>query len=371
MKRKQFKIWLLFLAVGAIFAACEGPAGVDGLSGADGAAGTDGVDGTDGNATCLACHSGETKANIDAQFSMSVHSSGINAVDYAGGRASCAACHSHQGFVQFANNGEVLGNITNPTAWECATCHGLHETMEATDYALRLKAPINPIFDKTVTMDLKGNSNLCANCHQSRRGEPALTNPGEDTFNISSTHWGPHHGAQANVVAGIGFAEIEGSVDYPEAGSAKHLDQASCTGCHMAEYDTEEGEGGHSWKPSLLACNTCHEADNIDFNYGGVRTDVAAKLEVLRDELVRLGVVGFAEEEIYELNEETGVIELVTLPGEYGVVPGIYPTVQARAFFNYVGLDEDRSLGAHNPKYIKALLQNSIEALALEPTPAP
>lgn len=367
---KKTRLFFQFVGIGVfaislIIASCT----KDGPMGPAGADGTDGLDGTDGNSTCMACHSTESKSNIEAQFAMSVHSSGLNAVDYAGGRASCAACHSHQGFVQYASTGAVAGDITNPSAWECGTCHGLHETMGGSDYALRLSDPVNPIFNPALTMDLGGSSNLCANCHQSRRGEPNLTNPGEDTFNITSSHWGPHHGAQANVVAGVGFANIPGSVEYPEAGSAKHLTMASCTGCHMSEFDNEEDQGGHTWNPSLIACNTCHEASDEDFNYGGVRSDVAAKLETLRDELVRLGVVEFAEESIYELNEETGDIELVVLPGEYHVVPGTYPTVQARAFFNYVGLDEDRSFGAHNPKYVKALLQNSIEALADEPTP--
>ncbi|RXQ96485.1 hypothetical protein EO244_02315 [Ancylomarina salipaludis] len=348
MKRKQFRIWLLLLSVGAIFAACEGPQGPAGLNGTDGTNGIDGVDGADGNATCMSCHAGDTRENIQAQFSMSVHSSGINAVDYAGGRASCARCHSHQGFVQYANNGEVLGDITNPTAWECATCHGLHKTMEAVDYALRLDDPVKPIFNPEITMDLKGHSNLCANCHQSRRAEPNTTNPGEETFAITSSHYGPHHGAQANVVAGMGFAEIAGSVAYPTAGESKHLNQASCVGCHMAPFDSEEGEGGHSWKPSLLACNTCHDAELTDFNYGGVRTDVMAKLEELRDQLITLGVVAG--------NDTDG----------YHPVVGTYPMKQAQAFFNWVGLEEDRSFGAHNPKYVKALLQNSIEAMAAE-----
>ncbi|WP_321282044.1 hypothetical protein [Marinifilum fragile] len=324
----------------------------EGPMGPAGADGTDGVDGEDGNSTCMACHNTTTKTNIEAQFSLSVHSAGLNAVDYAGGRASCAECHSHQGFVQFATTGDVTGDITNPTAWECATCHGLHETMGAGDYALRLKDPVNPIFDSSVTMDLNGNSNLCANCHQSRRAEPALTNPGEDTFTITSAHWGPHHGAQANSVYGVGFAEIEGSVEYPEAGSSFHLKQASCTGCHMADFDNDRDEGGHTWNPSLVACNTCHEANEEDFNYGGVRSDIAAKLDILRDELLRLGVLEYVEaDEAYE------------------PVPGTYPTVQARAFFNWVGLSEDRSFGAHNPKYIRALLINTIEKVQLEPTP--
>ena len=43
------------------------------------------------------------------------------------------------------------------------------------------------------------------------------------TFRITSTHYGPHHGAQANVFAGVGFAEIAGSIAYPAAGSATHV----------------------------------------------------------------------------------------------------------------------------------------------------
>lgn len=343
-------------AISLLIAGCtkEGPMGP---AGADG---TDGTDGTDGNSTCLACHTTEAKTNIEAQFAQSVHVSGIIAVDYAGGRQGCAQCHSHQGFVQYAVTGEVVGGITNPTAWECGTCHGLHETMEAGDYALRLKDPINPLFDPSITMDLNGSSNLCANCHQSRRAEPNVTNPDEATFNISSTHYGPHHGAQANVVAGVGFAEIPGSVAYPAAGSAIHLAQASCTGCHMAEFEKGSTSpypgtaalGGHTWNPTVTACNSCHDSDDTDFNYGGVRSDVEEKLVTLRDELIRLGVVEWvAEDEAYE------------------PVVGTYPMVQARAFFNWAGLHEDRSLGAHNPKYVKALLQNSIEALVSEPTP--
>jgi hypothetical protein len=66
---------------------------------------------------------------------------------------------------------------------------------------------------------------------------------------------------------------------------------------------------------------------------------------VLRDKLIALGVV--------EGDDEHG----------YHPVVGTYPMVQAQAFFNWVGLEEDRSLGAHNPKYVKALLANSIAAL--------
>ncbi len=343
----KFKSFFKLLALGFSFvfilASCtkEGPMGP---AGADGADGSDGTDGVDGNVTCLVCHSGTNMEQKSAEFVMSEHSVGAIAVDYAGGRASCAMCHSHEGFVQYATLGSVAGDITNPSAWECSTCHGLHKTFESTDYALRLSDPINPIFDETVSMDLNGNSNLCANCHQSRRAEPAygLEEP-TDSFKITSTHYGPHHGAQANVVYGAGFAEIEGSVSYPTAGGSIHLAQASCTGCHMADFT--DGEGGHSYIPSVAACNDCHGADLDDYNYGGVQTEVEELLVELRDQLIGLGVVA---------GDETD---------GYHPVVGTYPTVQVQAFFNWVGLEEDRSMGVHNPKYVKALLLNSIEAM--------
>ena len=330
-----------------IIPACvkEGPPGLNGLDGADGA---DGADGSDGTVSCIACHSDNTLEAIQSQFAMSVHISGLNAEGYAGGRADCARCHSHEGFVHYAEFGTNLsGNITSPSAWECGTCHGIHKSFEVVDYALRLSDPVNPIFNPEIAIDLNGSSNLCANCHQSRRAEPALTNPGEETFAILNTYWGPHHGSQANLVAGVGMAEIEGSVAYPEPGSAIHLAQASCTGCHMSEFSN--GAGGHSWIPNVNSCNDCHQGSDLvdDFDYGGVQTDIQNKLEELKLKLVDRGVI-------------------VEENGDFHPVPGTYPTLHARAFFNWNGILEDRSFGVHNPKYIRALLVNTLEALDAE-----
>ncbi|NQU82303.1 MAG: hypothetical protein HQ543_12360 [Bacteroidetes bacterium] len=344
---------------------CEGPAGVAGLDGADGAdglAGSDGTNGVDGDVTCLACHSGVNMQSVKEQFQQSGHSAGEAAVEYAGGRASCAECHSSEGFIEFVRTGDVAENISAPSAWECKTCHGIHQTFDDTDYALRLTDPVAFIFDATVTVDFDNNSNLCANCHQSRRAEPNITDPGA-TFYISSTHYGPHHGSQANVLYGAGFAEIAGSISYPVAGSGNHMaDAATCTGCHMNTYDN--GEGGHTFTPSLDACNDCHGVTETDFDYGNVQTETEDLLTELRDTLVSLGVVEYESGDYYEVNPETGVIELVTAAGGYHPVVGTYPMEEAQAFFNWTGLDEDRSLGAHNPKYVKALLTNTLEALA-------
>jgi hypothetical protein len=341
-----FKILLFGFICAFIATSCtkEGPMGPAGADGKDGVDGQDGRDGVDGHITCLVCHDGTNMETIQGQFWMSAHSVGAIAVDYAGGRASCAPCHSHEQFVQVMTTGSVAGDITNPSAWDCNTCHGIHKSFEGSDYALRSTDPVNPNFDKTLSMDLTGNSNLCAVCHQSRTAAPGYGLAElPDSFRISSTHYGPHHGAQANVVAGIGFAEIPGSVSYPAAGTANHLTMASCTGCHMASFANRQG--GHSFIPSLASCNECHDANDENFNYGGVQTEVHEMLVELRDKLIELHVV--------EGNDEEG----------YHPHVGTYPIAYVQAFFNWVGLEEDRSLGVHNPKYVKALLRNSMEAL--------
>ena len=349
MKKKITMITLLggfaLLIAGAMFlSSCEGPAGpagANGTDGTDGTAGTDGTDGVDGNVTCLVCHSGDNMTTVQQQFAGSQHSSGAIAVDYAGGRASCTKCHSHEGFVAFAAGLEDQ-DIANPSAWECGTCHGLHNTFEQDDYALRMSGEISFIFDETVTADFE-NGNLCVNCHQSRRAEPNVTNPGE-TFEITSTHYGPHHGAQGNVLNGAGMAEIAGDIAYPAPGSATHM-EVGCTGCHMGEYDVEENAGGHTYWPTILACTSCH-GDLEDFDYNGAQTEVEELLVELRDILVAKGVVEYVEaDEAYE------------------PVVGTYPMAEAQAFFNWIGLEEDRSMGVHNPNYVNALLKNSIAAL--------
>ena len=308
-----------------------------------------GAAGTDGTASCLACHSGTNLQKKKAEFYMSKHSLGAIAVDYAGGREGCSQCHSHEGFVQYATLGIANSKVNKPSAWECSTCHGVHETFQSTDYVLRLNGPVKSNVDAAYNFDFKNSSNLCANCHQSRTAEPNKVTPGAATFRISSVHYGPHHGPQANIVAGVGFAEIAGSLTYPAPGTSKHF-TPSCTGCHMAT-STNTKEGGHSLVPSQDACNKCHGVTEKDYNYNGKQTDIAAKLVLLRNKLVALGVVTATPDAV-----NTDLII-------YAPKVGTIPMLQAQAVYNYFGMAEDRSEGAHNPAYVNAVLVNTLEAL--------
>lgn len=342
MKLKNFARLMFYASLVLFFASScvkEGPMGAAGKDGENGTNGTNGTNGVDGTAFCLNCH---TEANMNAvqtAWASSVHATGT-----AFARASsadCARCHAAEGFINFIEYPNVAAvGITNPSHITCEACHnGMHITFDVAndgpDYALRTQAPVDVITDPGKTIDLGGPSNLCVNCHQSRTAAPG--DDGSGTYAITSSHYGPHHGPQGNLLVGTGGFEFTGSVNYPAKGNtATPHAQAGCATCHM-------NEGSHTFVPSLAACATCH-GTQTDFDIHGVQTEVLALLDELKAKL-----------------DEKGVIAAVAKATS--AAPAVLPVDQARAFYNYTLIEEDRSEGVHNPDYIKALLQNTIEAL--------
>lgn len=342
MNSKNLLFYVLVL-FGGLLMSCEGPmgpAGPAGADGVDGVDGTDGTDGVDGTTVCLQCHSLTHKNAITTQYETSGHAAGLY-VGYAGGRKSCAKCHSHEGFVetQFTGMDTTAFDIQIPTPIGCTTCHDSHNTFDfendGPDYALRTTSPIELIgWPDEGTVDMGNASNLCGQCHQPRR--PAPEPDGDGNFKITSTHYGPHHGPQVTVLYGLGGYEFDGILTYPEDGSAAHYKDVTCTGCHMYSDESDNGAGGHTFWPTEASCTVCHTS--------GV-PDIEAEINGLLDQLAGL-------------LEAQGVLD-----EDHHVIPGTYSVEQAGAFYNWIMLYEDRSVGIHNPKYTRALLTNSIAAL--------
>jgi hypothetical protein len=333
-------LYLVFMVLsGMLLFSCEGPigpAGADGADGVDGINGTDGTDGVDGTTFCIQCHSLTHKNEVTAQYATSGHAAGLN-VGYAGGRKACARCHSNEGFVEttFTGMDTTAFDIQIPTPIGCTTCHDSHNTFDfetdGPDYALRTTAPIDLIgWDQTI--DMGNASNLCGTCHQPRRAAPVADANGN--FNITSAHYGPHHGPHVTVLFGFGGYEFDGILPYPEPGSSAHFKNVTCVGCHM--YEFEDNAGGHSFWPNDASCTVCHTS--------GV-PDMAGEINQLLDNLA--GIL-----------QTNGVLD-----ADHHLVPGVYPVELAGAYYNWIMLEEDRSLGVHNPKYFRALLTNSIAAL--------
>jgi hypothetical protein len=234
----------------------------------------------------------------------------------------------------------------------------IHMNYDETDWALSATDAVTFEWGDA-TVDLGGSSNLCINCHQSRSVSPAPELGGGEVT-ITSSRWGPHHGPLGNNLWGVGGYEIAGSESYGDPGSHAHAG-LGCVSCHMAPVPYGgRSAGGHTFNMTyeyhgsleynIGACTSCHSAleDQEDFDLNGVQTEVEEKLGELHQILVDKGW----------LNEESG------LWNASSSAPIVVSSDEAGAMLNYITIEEDRSLGIHNPRYILALLTNSIEALS-------
>jgi hypothetical protein len=408
MKRIIYIIGLALMAASCVKEGPQGPAGptgtagiagiigkdgvngTNGTNGVDGAKGTDGTKGADGTATCSVCHSNDAKLyTAQLQYNNSVHAEGATAGSE--NRADCSGCHNNEGFVQRIADGKFsllpATGYSNVTPISCYTCHNIHTAYDKTDYAFKSVAPVICLADSSATIN-KGNSNLCINCHQSRALSVVFKTvktysklkDADDTVvvKLTSGRLGPHHGPQGNLLngtAGSGAYEIAGSMGYA---NSTHASASNCIQCHMGSSAAGVMAGGHSLNVSYLAsatattktlnqnaCATCHSTDIAAKTLAGTptakyETSQAAVANLLASLKTILGKKGWLD----TVPANTSTYDLLIGANKKGLSATnvLYLTAaQVKVFYNYKFIEEDRSLGMHNPSYAKALLQNSIE----------
>ena len=248
----------------------------------------------------------------------------------------------------------------NPTPQNCRTCHKIHTTYTGADFDRQYNEP-HDLWLTGTTVDF-GDGNLCAQCHQPRTSyDIPVVGGGDVTF--TSSRFGPHHGAQGAMLGGDAGYEVAGSESYD--GPFLHATDArsnGCPTCHMAPgYGVQSG--GHtmimsyerfgSLTPNTTGCETCHASadDWDDFDYGGKQTEVENLILAIQDKLIIAGIIDAADD---------GLTHIDDVGGANG---GTYSEAVAGAYWNYITVLEDRSMGVHNPPYIIALLTNALAAL--------
>ncbi|MCB0805557.1 MAG: hypothetical protein KDC05_07130 [Bacteroidales bacterium] len=343
-----FGVLGLFVALSMSSCTKEGPQGPAGKDGVDGVDGEDGIDGTDGTATCIQCHdNSESIETKILQWGASIHATGGN---YERNATDCAPCHTSQGFKERILTGamETAEVIQDPSNINCYTCHFIHDTYTSGDYALRTTEPVT-LWINGEEIDF-GNGNLCVQCHQPRVSTiPDVTNPDGD-YEVTSGRWGPHHGPQSTVVTGKAFYEVGSGY----TNSMHDQTPGGCIGCHMADAFGSQA-GGHSFNITyeyhgstefnLNGCVDCH--GSIDDAEAALE-EFEPEFEMLLDSLANLLIA----EGIYNPDGGSGT-----------AVTGTYSNKVAGAYWNFITLEEDRSMGVHNPKYTKKILENTIESL--------
>lgn len=225
------------------------------------------------------------------------------------------------------NPGAVEEGDPNPTRQDCKACHLIHTTYTGEDWALTTTDPVALYAIEGATFE-GASGNLCANCHQPRRVFPEAT---DGMVEITSVHWGPHHGPQSAMLLGLAGAGADGS-------AMSHYSQVedTCVTCHTG------GAMSHTFEAKIESCQACHSgAESFDIN--GVQTEVQAGLDELEAGLIAKGWL-----------DEEGHPAVETIP-----------EAEAAALWNWIYIaHEDKSLGVHNPAYTKALIEAGLAALA-------
>lgn len=347
MKRKFSFLTLastaLFVLGMIVISSCtkEGPAGKDGKDGSDGAPGADGT------ASCIVCHSdNQVLFAKELQTAASFHATGGA---FNRNTGECAVCHTSQGF-----RGNLDGSfdytaagaiINNPVPPNCYTCHKIHDTFEATDIALTVTGPVELRNTNGATHNF-GKGSLCASCHQGRTVSPWPTIGGPD-ITVTNTRFSVHHGPQGNTIAGVGKGLFEVGTGLVNSAHSTQIAE-SCVTCHMAD-GSGVASGGHTfWMGETLNTKGCTGAGCHDSaeDIAGMTEEFQTEISTLLTDLkLKLDAAG------------------ITRPGSDNSVAGTYSPLVAGACISYRALVEDKSLGVHNPKYIKKLLENLIAAL--------
>lgn len=292
--------------------------------------------------SCFGCHSDQNTILVDAeqQWNYSRHASGstLNEND-----SSCKNCHTSEGFIARVEGTTPPATIDNPTAIHCFTCHAPHTSGD-----FRLRWTSVPALANAVSYDL-GSANICVACHQARRNVATYITARTNMTN----RFGPHHSPQGDMLIGTNGYEYAGytynRTTHREATTAAGKD--GCLECHF-KATSQYVVGGHSFNMrgevhgeevlNVGACAPCHGPVD-DFSEIGPGYSYSDSIEVLAADLkARLVAAGL-------LDATSGSPRSVSTSAD-----------SAGAVWNYLMVEEDRSVGMHNPQYAKDLLRSAI-----------
>ena len=410
-----------------------GPMGASGAQGAPGAAGATGAQGPAGNGggnadasvtalptACMSpCHGFN---GVVSQFKASVHYSAYvtnigtaEADSWTSPGAACGNCHAidaleqraagnvgttNDGGVTSLANGQLeyqdpvkkttvestyAGNASVAEVY-CTTCHAVTpatdphrtgKTWTPGSFPLRVASgatDVSFIEKSASTTDVGGTSigalgvsNTCVWCHKSRKD---VTNYITASNVLTSTHWGPHEGPQADVFSAKGGYHFAGKT----YGTSTHALKLACVDCHMPEVAENSAVGDHSFNAQLSACQNCH-VGATSFDVNGGQSRIAAGMHELRAALNAAGYLTRSATPPYlplaasELADGNFDLDQTRPGGGADGGASVLTADRAGALYDYIIVARGGASGVHNPKYTQQLVFDSYVAVTgLPPT---
>ncbi len=247
-----------------------------------------------------------------------------------------------------------------------------------------------------------GRGAICMTCHNSRRGLRNDTNF-DEIAGTSETTRAPHGSAQTDVLMGENAYLVTPGI----RGNHSFLTD-TCVKCHMEETpppaDLAYNLSGtnHTFYAATSICSQCHEGIDAEFIQGGVQGTLDVLQATIEDSVLNLFGELISQGNFIDLDGDVQVTNVnqvqeivfgesrgrqaitVTVDNvDYGpiginnidVVNSMTMVVQGplynfadpslpKAGWNYNLVNNDSSLGVHNPSYAYLVLTNSISALS-------
>jgi hypothetical protein len=306
--------------------------------------------------TCAFCHDSGTNHIKAREWKASMHAA-VTRDPSGAGREGCVGCHTGNGFIDVAKG--IASPNTTYSPVTCQACHESHGQTAPETGAKLVRKSTSVTLKNGVEVTEGGMGKLCMNCHMSRQNASVYVNS-----TGGSSRFGPHHGPQADMLAGTNGYEY--GLKIPSSGHLSVVEN-SCAGCHMQPVAATEKSflqaGGHTFRMGwdgadgktpqelVAVCQKCHGDKMTTFNVGRVDYDDDGVVEGVQTEIQHL------------LNQVSALLPPDAKEKDALTIDAKWTKQQLQAAFNWTFVKEDKSLGVHNTAYAVGLLKASIKDL--------
>lgn len=277
----------------------------------------------------------------------------LSSANYRGSAAIaevyCTTCHA----ITDENDPHQTGTPWTPGSFPLAVYTGPTDTI-----TLEKSPTVGPVVG--TPGGAYGTGDTCMWCH---RSPVDVTNDLVPTANVITTlHWGPHEGPQADIFTAVGGYAYAGQ----SYGTSTHQQNLTCIDCHMVGVADNRYVADHSFNATLSACKPCHVTATT-FDVNGFQSQIKAALTEIQRSLNDRGLLTRSQAAPYtpltsaELGDGNWNHDQ-PLPGAT-VDGGLLTGDQAGALYNYLLVARGGAFGVHNPKYVAELLYDSFYSL--------